>query len=290
MSYPFILGTAQFGRHYGVVNSHGCPSDEEVKLILETMIENGVDFLDTAFAYGNSLERIAFLSPPKKIQQIQLINKFNVSGDLEITYSNLLEYLKKTGLKRFYGLLIHDLQNLTSKQEKDICAFLKKVKDEGIVYKVGVSVYSPSDLEGVLDIYPIDLLQCPINLFDQRFLEEDVLSQLKSRNIEIHARSLFLQGILVSEEMPQSLTNLQSTWNLYRKSSNDCGLSPLKFIMSWIKSIKDIHKWVIGVNTKNEFSQILAAYDESHNNLDYNWSKFNMPDNPDIDPRNWIIK
>ena len=61
MSYPFILGTAQFGSHYGVVNSDGCPSDKEVKSIVETMIENGVNFLDTAFAYGNSLERISFL-------------------------------------------------------------------------------------------------------------------------------------------------------------------------------------------------------------------------------------
>lgn len=290
MSYPFILGTAQFGSHYGVVNSHGCPSDEEVKLILETMIENGVDFLDTAFSYGNSLERVAFLSPPKKIQQIQLINKFNVSGDLETTYSKLLEYLKKTGLKKFYGLLIHDPQNLTSKQEKDICAFLKKVKDEGVVYKVGVSVYSPSDLEGILDTYPIDLLQCPINLFDQRFLEEGILRLLKDRNIEIHARSLFLQGVLLSKEMPQFLKNLESTWNLYRNALSETGLTSLQFILSWIKSIQGIDKWVVGINKKHELSQILVEYDRSLSNPDYDWAKFNMPDNPDIDPRNWGMK
>ena len=290
MSYPFILGTAQFGSHYGVVNSDGCPSDEEVKLILETIIENGVNFLDTAFSYGNSLDRIAFLSPHKEIQKAQLINKFNVSGDLEKTYSKLLEYLKKTGLKRFYGLLIHDLQNLTPTLEKDVCAFLKKVKDEGIVYKVGVSVYSPSDLKGALDTLPIDLIQCPINLFDQRFLADDVLRLLKDRNIEIHARSLFLQGILLSEEMPQSLKNLQSTWNLYRNALLEARSTSLQFILSWIKSIQGIDKWVIGINKKHELSEILAGYDESLSNPAYNWAKFNIPHNPDIDPRNWEMK
>ncbi len=290
MSYPFVLGTAQFGSHYGIVNSDGCPSDEEVKSIFKTMIGNGINFLDTAFAYGNSLERISHLISHGKTQQIQLINKFSVSENLEGVYLKLLEYLKTTGLKKFYGLLIHDPQNLTSKQEKSICKFLQRVKDEGIVYKVGVSVYSPSDLEGVLDTYPLDLVQCPINLFDQRFLVEGVLGQLKGKNIEIHARSLFLQGILLSEEIPQSLTNLQPTWNLYRNALLETKLTSLQFILSWVKSIEGIDKWVIGINKKYELSQILVEYGKSLYNPEYNWGKFNIPDNPDIDPRNWGIK
>ena len=70
MTYPFVLGTAQLGTHYGITNSSGCPSDEDVKDLLEYSLIKGINFLDTASAYGNSLERISNFYLDKKISKL----------------------------------------------------------------------------------------------------------------------------------------------------------------------------------------------------------------------------
>ena len=168
--------------------------------------------------------------------------------------------------------------------------FLQKMKQENIVDKVGASIYAPQDLTGILDVYPIDLIQCPLNLFDQRLLNPDMFDKFKQRNIEVHARSLFLQGVLLSHELPPTLNALRPLWKVYNHALLETGLSPLHFIMSWVKSLKSIDKWVIGVNRRDELAEVMQAYDESDENLDYNWSIFNAPHESTIDPRNWATK
>jgi aryl-alcohol dehydrogenase-like predicted oxidoreductase len=290
MNYPFVLGTAQLGSHYGITNSSGCPSDQNVTDLLDFSLKKGITLLDTAFAYGDSLERIERYYSQQKSFQLNLINKFSVVDDFEKIYEDLLKILKKTGLEKFYGILIHDPLNLSLSNEKHLLSFLKTLKEERIVDKVGVSIYAPRDLDNILDVYPIDLIQCPLNLFDQRLLELEILDDLRHRKIEVHARSLFLQGVLLSDQLPQTLGALKPIWNEYRNAMGKIGLSPLSFILSWLKSLKGIDKWVIGVNGHKELAEILSKYDETSAISNYDWTVFNVSHNPAVDPRTWNIK
>ena len=61
--------------------------------------------------------------------------------------------------------------------------------------KIGVSVYSVDYLKKIiLSGIKINVVQIPINIFNQTF-DNKLLSDIKKRNIEIHARSIFLQGL-----------------------------------------------------------------------------------------------
>lgn len=290
MTYPFVLGTAQLGSHYGITNSYGCPSEADVEALLGYSVERGVCFFDTAFAYGHSLERIVKFCSQKQNISFNLVNKFSVKDAFDKIYENLVSALEKSRIQRFYGVLIHDASSLGRLQEKQLSDFLGTLKKENIVSKVGVSIYAPKDLDNILDVYPVDLVQCPLNLFDQRFLESGMLTALKKKNIEIHARSLFLQGVLLSDKLPQSLHTLQPVWDQYCQALAGSRSKALHFIMSWVKSLQSIDKWVIGVNKKEELSEILLAYDENNENISYDWSVLNASHHPDIDPRNWSIK
>ena len=53
-----VLGTAQFGLDYGVSNSGGEISDDELSRILDYARKYGVQYLDTANVYGDSEIRI----------------------------------------------------------------------------------------------------------------------------------------------------------------------------------------------------------------------------------------
>lgn len=288
MTYPFALGTAQLGSHYGITNVEGCPTDEEVDALLRFSLEVGISCIDSAFAYGTALERIA-----RSLARItgplpHIINKFSVNGDLDNIFSDLLNLKADFGGNQFYGLLIHDPLNLSVGNNKDkVLAFLNRAREEDIAAKFGVSIYEPKELEGILDVYPIDIVQCPVNLFDQRMFQSGLISELKKRNIEVHGRSLFLQGVLLADKLPAKLTDLQSEWDHYRNTLSNMKIEPLIFICNWIKSIKSIDKWVIGVNNQRELQQILRAYDASDAMEDFNWSIFHATRNSKIDPRTW---
>ena len=290
MTYPFVLGTAQFGSHYGITNTSGAPSDDDVQELLNYCLTKGINLLDTASAYGNSLERISNFCSKKKDVHIDIINKFSVKDDFYQIYENLLNTLKNSGLKKFYGLLIHDPANLKDSNQKHLISFLEKIKRENIVEKIGVSIYVPEDLKTILDVYPFELIQCPLNIFDQQLLASPLFHEFKKRNMEIHARSLFLQGVLLAPNLPETIKDLDPLWKAYKYALHERDLKPLQFIMSWVKSIKGVDKWVVGVNKKKELSEILQAYDECKEDLDYNWSIFNAPYLSNVNPRNWTLK
>ena len=73
------------------------------------------------------------------------------------------------------------------------------LKSEGLVKRIGVSVYDAAEIDGVLEIFRPDVVQLPLNIFDQRLIQSGHIKALQSAGIEIHARSAFLQGILLSE-------------------------------------------------------------------------------------------
>src|SRR5471030_2479326 len=112
MNLPFILGTAQFGSHYGITNKDGRPSIDDIHDIIQSSLDEGIHFFDTAFGYGDSLNLIGNFRTKKSNTPIYIISKFSVLSDVNDVYKKIVSYLKKTNLPRFYGLLIHDPENI----------------------------------------------------------------------------------------------------------------------------------------------------------------------------------
>ena len=74
---------------------------------------------------------------------------------------------------------------------------LDNIKNSGLVKKIGVSVYSNDEIEDLLNFENINLIQLPYNLFDNEYQRKEILEKVKKRNIEIHTRSVFLQGLFL---------------------------------------------------------------------------------------------
>ena len=53
----------------------------------------------------------------------------------------------------------------------------------------------------------IEAIQLPLNLFDERFLNSGWIGKLKKNNVEIHIRSIFLQGLILKKELPSYFNN-----------------------------------------------------------------------------------
>lgn len=205
----FSLGTAQLGMVYGVANQTGMPSMEEVSNIINTAVSYGVTSFDTARAYGDSENRLGQCLFPYK-DRVNIITKLsplnNLPADaLKSTISNAVDAsifrsCRELKLSTLATVLIHNPEHLYL-YDGIVWKRLEELRDEGVIGILGVSVYNPQQLDYAVENYKIEHIQLPLNLLDWRWREanvEEILS--KNPDIMVHARSIYLQGILLSNQ------------------------------------------------------------------------------------------
>ncbi len=136
-------------------------------------------------------------------------------------------------------------------------------QNTGKINKLGVSVYTGEQIEAVLKRYKIDLIQLPFNIFDQRLLANGLISELKRQGVEIHVRSIFLQGVLLAEidKIPQVLKPYQAIFNRFDQAIRDSGLSRLTATLCFIESISDIDYAIVGAVSVEQLKSICDAKD-----------------------------
>ncbi len=210
------LGTAQWGMMYGRLNRTGVPHITTVSKILEIASDNFITTIDTAYAYGSAEEILGkTLRPESKfdvVTKIPDISSTLISSNIvDSVLSVVQQSLTRLKTKHIYGLLLHRADNLLGKNGQLLWDLMLELKSAGIVTKVGVSVYTPTELELIIKSYDVELVQCPYSYVDQRFEKSGAIREMHGRGIEIHTRSVFLQGLLLSrlDELPSGFDALR---------------------------------------------------------------------------------
>jgi aryl-alcohol dehydrogenase-like predicted oxidoreductase len=270
------LGTAQFGLNYGISNSRGKTKSKEVKNILNYALSSGVNYLDTASIYGDSETVLGEVDVGSKLWSI--VTKTPCFQQLNITQeevlflrSNFESSLDKLVRNNVYALLIHSVDDLFKKGGYMLFDEMLRLKEKGLIKKVGVSVYSSDEIYKVLERFPIDIIQLPISVLDQRLLSGGELALLKSKGVEIHARSIFLQGLLV---MPLNEINpyfypIMDKLLSFSNLALEQGLTKLELALNFVQSIDEVDKVIVGVNSLFHLKQILNVSHKRIINSDY---------------------
>lgn len=257
------LGTVAFGLDYGISNSSGKTPQAEVSRILEYAYHQGIDTLDTAAAYGNSEDVLGTFPGIKKFKIItkafstnaQFLNHVDLTSQFERS-------LERMGVESIYALLLHRPDDLLRSPLRDeIARTLGDLKKQGLVKKVGVSAYSPTELLEITKSFSIDLVQIPGNILDQRFWISGCVTELRKLGIEIHVRSSFLQGLLLMNpnSLPETQIRAQQWVEKIQTEAKLQGTSALKICLSYMKSI-DLDKIVVGTNNLIQLQEIIEAY------------------------------
>lgn len=287
------IGTAQFGLDYGISNKEGKTPTGEVAKILALAEKNVIQVLDTAPAYGTSEEVLGKLIPDNhNFKIVTKTPKFSPNcityDDIQILENTFYQSLSTLNQPSVYGLLIHQAKDLLGDNGPYLMEKMLHLKDKKFINKIGVSVYSQEEIESVLEKYTIDLIQLPINVLDQRLLLNGNLSYLKKNGIEIHARSIFFQGLLLMEpeSLPSYFDSIKNHLKKYHEILLQNNISPLQASISFIKNIKEIECMVIGVNNLQHLSDILLAFE---NNFFLNdvFLQFALTNNSILNPTNW---
>lgn len=248
------LGTAQWGMNYGISNSDGIPNNEELKTIINLAKKNQITFLDTASGYGNAEQRIGNLTN-NEFNIITKVGNINLENSIK---NQLTKSLKNLKTESVYGCLFHNVDELL--KNPSLWEEIQTQKKEGLVKKVGYSLYHPHELEKLIQLnYIPELIQIPFNLLDRRF--EPYFKKLKRMKIEIHVRSIFLQGLLLSfEKINQNkFLKWKHIWEDYHDWLKTINLSPLEACISHVLHYKEISNVIIGVEHASQLKQIILA-------------------------------
>ncbi|MFC1801739.1 aldo/keto reductase [Nanoarchaeota archaeon] len=246
MTNKLALGTAQFGYDYGINNKRGKIPKDEVFKILNTAKEKSILFLDTAASYGDSEEVIGDFMKNSGIS-LQIISKIPQCSACDVE-KEVLSSLHKLNLEKIYGFLIHNFK--AYEDDKEIWNQLERLKDQGIIEKIGFSLYFPEELDSLLNSdLGVDIIQIPYSIFDQRFKE--ILSKAKARNIEVYARSVFLQGLILKEinGLGEEFNNIKPKIVKLHELSKSLQVPLSALCLNFAMAEEHIDKVVVGVDS-----------------------------------------
>jgi len=256
------LGTVQFGLPYGIANQAGQVLRSEANAMLRLALVSGIDTLDTAIAYGDSETCLGQVGVEgfKVVTKLALVP--NSCTDFSYWVSRQVNAsLLRLRKKNIYGLLLHQPDQLLGSNGAALYQALQDLKSSGLVQKVGVSIYSPSELDALIPLYSFDLVQAPFNLIDHRFYTSGWLRRLKDDGVEIHTRSAFLQGLLLmpQADIPSKFLSWDNLWQTWHKWLAAHPISAVQAALAFPLFFPEIDRVIVGANSVSQLSQIISA-------------------------------
>ena len=285
------LGTVQFGMDYGI-NSGIKVEQNEVLKIVNLARKSGIKLIDTAQLYGSSEKVLGnvntvdfdIVTKSRAFEQ-DIINE----NEANLVINDLDHSLKLLKQKSLYAFLVHHGEDLLKPGGEMIFNKLQILKEKGLVKKIGFSAYIDNQLIEIIDRFEIDIIQLPMNILDNRLINNGLLNKLYSRGIEIHTRSVFLQGLLLMDmdKRPKYFDRWSNLWKFWYEWLSDNKLTPLEASIRYMISKSEISRVLVGVDNKDQLKNIINASDGNIPTIPEELTS----DDPDLlNPGNWVIK
>lgn len=279
-----LLGAASFGSRYGIANT-SFASESEVKEIVLEAKKLGIQGFDTAPAYGDS-EQLLGTADLRGFLLYSKISGFASPVAFRANVQSVRDSVSRLGVDMLEGVTFHSSEAFL-RNPKESLETIEFLTDEGLIRSWGVSVYEVDELHRVLDAAQPHYIQCPTNVLDQRFLSEAVLARVRERDVALQARSLFLQGLLLTN--PHDLPPRFKAWKreviLVHDYAKTHGLSVIELCILSIGGRAEVSQTVVGVNSLKQVNELgslntnTVAFDDL--------AHLASDDEMLIDPRRW---
>jgi spore coat polysaccharide biosynthesis protein SpsF (cytidylyltransferase family)/aryl-alcohol dehydrogenase-like predicted oxidoreductase len=274
------IGTVQFGQAYGVSNSRGQVPLAEVRAILYRAAQAGIGLLDTAANYGKAEEILS----QADAGAFRIVTKtISAAHGVEAVVARARQSVKYLG--RVDLLLVHTVGDLVGPMGTKLWQALARLKTEGVVGGIGISAYVADDPVSLAERFHPDAMQVPLSLLDQRLLLDGSLGRLKQLGVEVHVRSVFLQGLLFLETPPEKLAYAAPMLKDVRARIVAAGITPMAAALAFVLSVAELDTAVLGVVGLRQLEEILAAVATPMPKLD--WASFALNDARVLTPSLW---
>ncbi|MDA8141184.1 MAG: aldo/keto reductase [Desulfobacteraceae bacterium] len=262
MNSRLAIGTAQFGLPYGVSNKKGRVSQNTAREILLRAAAAGMDTIDTAISYGDSEVCLGNIG----VEDWKVISKLPTLPPNCQEVEDWVQYQIRGSLGRLKidnldGLLLHRPSELLEPNGQRLWSVLQKEKENGLIKKIGFSIYAPDELDRLWPSFAPDLVQAPYNLIDRRIETSGWLMRLHDAGIEVHVRSVFLQGLLLLSKIqrPKQFERWAGLWEELEQWLRDQLLTPLQACLAFSLQDLRIDRVIVGVENPQQLEEILSV-------------------------------
>ena len=281
------LGSANFSMEYGITNKTKIYTLSELRNLLKFAVSSGITMIDTARTYGKTEKRLgrADVRNFDIITKIKSINSSHSENAIKV----FIECSKRDlWIDKLYGLLLHSPNELLGNDGEAIANGLRRVRDQGIVQKVGLSIYGPENLDLIIKKFKPDIVQAPYNIFDQRLLISGWAERLKTMGVEVHLRSVFLQGLLLlhPKKLPKKFEIWEDAFLRWYRFQQESNSSATDLALGHCLSQKWADKIIVGVDSISQLEELVSI-----KQLDIKLPqifKSKLTDTRIIDPSTWM--
>lgn len=280
-----VLGSAQFGFEYA--GSNGNITNIDLAEILNLAYESGIREIDTATGYGLSEHRLGDVGCNDFLINSKL--PANLQGSDKEVKEIIIESIKRLNVPNLNTLFLHDIDNfLNQPNSNEIYDDLLKCKKEGLISKIGVSIYHSRELERFWRRYSCDIIQGPFNYFDDRLAT--FIENSKIKEMSLQYRSLFLQGTLLDSSLRSNLP-FENRFEFFDRTVQSSEYDDsLSFCMAYARQHLRSDSVIVGVRNVRDLKQIILNYEQAKNSPTIQRNGFIESDHKFVNPYLWSAK
>jgi aryl-alcohol dehydrogenase-like predicted oxidoreductase len=245
-----VLGTVQMGLDYGINNKIGKINENKAIEILEYAFNQGVRVIDTAEAYGTSHQVIGHYHKLNPSHSFKVITKIPKKINNNLLQSKVNQYLNELRISSIHLLMCHDFE--TYKNDDELSDWLMYNKGSDYIEKVGVSVYTNSQVMNLLEgAKKLDVIQLPFNLLDNNYQRGAVFKYMNAESVIAHTRSSFLQGMFFLDQKNDNVVykSLLPYISELHKIANSVGITMHSMALLYCIQNTLINNVIIGVDS-----------------------------------------
>jgi aryl-alcohol dehydrogenase-like predicted oxidoreductase len=187
--------------------------------------------------------------------------------------------------------MIHNSDDLIAPGGDLLYDKMVELKNRGLLKKIGVSVYTADQIDSLLSRFSPDIIQLPVNLLDQQLIQSGHLEKLKDTGIEIHARSIFLQGVLLMkpEDLPPHFDSAKPILDRFQSDCGTAGISQLQAAIDFVLNIEQVDYAIIGVCNTDHLTEIIEAVSRLSGGLS-DYSRYALNNDSITNPSKWRVE
>ena len=273
------LACSQLGLDQPPSAPRGRPPEREAADALQIAARAGLAVLDAQVQFGRAETLIGNLMPRPSPFRV-ILRAVRPDRGPDYVEDELRQALRRLRLDKADAVMVQCAGDLFSPQGAAMWDRLKKLREEGLIERVGVSVFASDEPVGLTRRFKPDIIQAPVSLLDQRLIVSGALAEIAGLGVEVHLRSIFLQGLLFlpPDRMPVALRGQAGPLSRVRRLIAEGRSDPLQAALWFALSRPEAHHVIVGVASAAELQAVIAAAASAPPDLDWDEMALEHPE------------
>ncbi len=278
------LGSGQFGLDRPPLR--GRPAKAEVGDILEVAARARLGVFDLAGRSPQAELEMGDVMPRPQPFKV-CISTVRPDRGADLVEAEARAALARLGVEQAECIFVPTASELFGPHGQAMWNRLRALKDAGVTRKIGISVFASDDPLGLARRFRPDVVQAPASLLDQRLLIDGTLAAIAGLGMEVHLRSIFLNGLLLlpPDRAPSHLKAAATRISRARRLIAEGKSDPLQAALGFALSRPEASAVLVGVASARELNAVVAAAASPPPDLD--WDDMAIDDPAALDPRAW---